>query len=206
MLVVRDDLSDRLVHLTKGDDPFRTFVKILSDRALLGGTGFIKGRHRCVCFSEAPISKLPQILSTPHENIKYRPYGLVFTKMWVFRKGGRPVIYQPDSDYAALPFAKKHLHVRFWLSDKYTVDHSWEREWRIKTDRLDFTPNDVTLLMPTRIVSDTLKEDWAARHATAGSAEPYPWHHIVLEDLGIKIPDYVPEVGRDASPATPPDK
>jgi hypothetical protein len=206
MLVIRDDLSDRLVHLTKGDDPFSTFVKILGDRALLGGTGFIKGKHRCVCFSEAPISKLPQILSTPHENIKYRPYGFVFTKKWVFRKGGRPVIYQPDSDYAALPFAKKHLHVRFWLSDKYTVDHSWEREWRIKTDRLDFTPNDVTLLMPTRIVSDTLKEDWAARHAAAGPAGPYPWHHIVLEDLGIKIPDYVPEVGGDASPATPPDK
>lgn len=204
MPVIRDDLSDRLVHLTKGDNPLSTFAKILADRALLGGTGFIKGGHRCVCFSEAPISKLPQILSTPHDNVKYRPYGFVFTKKWVFGKGGRPVIYQPDSDYADLPWSKRHLHVRFWLSDKYTVDHTWEREWRIKTNRLDFTPDDVTLLMPTRIVSDNLKEDWAAQQAATGPPEPYPWHHIVLEDLGIKIPDYVPDAGAPAvSPPVP---
>lgn len=191
MAVIRDDLSDRLVHLTKGDDPFSTFTKILNERALLGGDGFIKGKHRCVCFSEAPLSKLPQILSTPHETVKYRPYGFVFTKRWVFEKGGRPVIYQPDPDYDLLPQSKQHLHVRFWLSSRYNVDHTWEREWRVKTDRLDFTPDEVTLLIPTRTVSDALKKYWTNYHKDAGSAAPYPWHHIVLEDLGIEIPDYI---------------
>lgn len=195
MAVIRDDLSDRLVHLTKGDDPLTLFVKILHDRALLGGTGFIKGGHRCVCFSEAPISKLPQILATPHDRVKYRPYGFIFTKKWVFEKGGRPVIYQPDPDYALLPASKQHLHVRFWMSDQYTIDHTWEREWRIKTDRLEFSPDDVTLLVPTRQVSDALKEHWVAQHSADCSARPYPWHDIVLEDLGIAIPDYVPEAG-----------
>lgn len=192
MAVIRDDLSDRLVHLTKGEDPFATFVKILNDSALLGGTGFIKGGHRCVCFSEAPVSKLPQILATPHETVKYRPYGFIFRKRWVFEKGGRPVIYQPDPDYALLPPAKQHLHVRLWMSDQYTIDYTWEREWRIKTDRLDFTPEDVTLLVPTRQVSDALKEFWSAQRVAAVSNEAYPWHTVVLEDLGVEIPDYVP--------------
>lgn len=192
MTVIRDDLSDRLIHLTKGDDPFSVFAKILNDKTLLGGNGFIKGGHRCVCFSEAPISKLPQILSTPHETVKYRPYGFCFTKRWVFEKGGRPVIYQPDPDYKLLPVSKQHLHVRFWLSTTYSIDHTWEREWRIKTDRLDFTPADVTLLVPTRIVSDALRDYWAAHHNADGSHTPYPWHHVVLEDLGISMPDYLP--------------
>lgn len=106
MHIIRDDLSDRLVHLTKGEEAFETFVHILNDKALKGGNGFIKGGHKCVCFSEAPISKLPQVLSTPHDTIKYRPYGFIFTKRWVFEKGGRPVIYQPDGDYDILPLEK----------------------------------------------------------------------------------------------------
>ena len=83
--VFRDDLSDRLVHLTKGENnrPFETLVSILNDRALRGGTGFIKGKHTCVCFSEAPLSKLPQILSTPHDDVKYKPYGVMFKKSWI---------------------------------------------------------------------------------------------------------------------------
>lgn len=193
MHIIRDDLSDRLVHLTKGEEAFETFVHILNDKALKGGNGFIKGGHKCVCFSEAPISKLPQVLSTPHDTIKYRPYGFIFTKRWVFEKGGRPVIYQPDGDYDILPLEKKHLHVRFWLSETYQVDHTWEREWRIKTDKLDFTPADTTLLIPTRNVSDALKEHWSHEQAKLGSHEDYPWHHIVLDDLGIEIPDYLPK-------------
>ena len=69
---MRDDLSDKLVHLTKGvgEDPskhreeaLKTLGKILKEKRLLGGTGFIKGSHKCVCFSEAPIGKLSHILA-----------------------------------------------------------------------------------------------------------------------------------------------
>lgn len=38
-------------------------ASILSERALRGGSGFINGKHVCVCFSEAPIGKLSQILA-----------------------------------------------------------------------------------------------------------------------------------------------
>ncbi|MGX7894411.1 hypothetical protein [Tsuneonella sp. HG222] len=191
MQIIRDDLSDRLVHLTKGPDALLNFINILNTRTLLGGTGFIKGSHRCVCFSEAPVSKLPQILAMPHETVKYRPYGVMFKKQWVFAKGGRPVIYQPDPDYSKLPPEKQHLHVRFWLSDHYNIDHTWEREWRIKTDELKFTPQDVTALVPTRDISDRIKAVFAEKAAEEGKTEPYPWHHIVLEDLGIQMKDYL---------------
>ncbi|WP_049758249.1 hypothetical protein [Phenylobacterium zucineum] len=195
--VIRDDLSDRLVHLTKGDgeNAALTFFKILDDSALLGGTGFIKGGHTCVCFSEAPLAKLPQILAMPHENVRYRPYGLMFRKSWVFAKGGRPVIYQPDHDYDRLPPSHQHLHVRFYLGGAHPIDHTWEREWRIKTPRLDFTPEDVTVVVPTRNVSDGHKEHWsdvqaALRAQNPGHAViPYPWHVVALEDLGIPIPE-----------------
>jgi hypothetical protein len=195
--VYRDDLSDRLVHLTKGlgNPAFETLVKILNDGALLGGTGFIKGGHTCVCFSEAPISKLPQILSNPHPNLRYRPYGLMFKKQWVFTKGGRPAIYQPDDDYQRLPASHQHLHVRFELDKDPGIDLTWEREWRIKTPRLEFGPEDVTVIVPSRIISDALKEDWSERYADTLRQDPtketaaYPWHVVALEDLGIPIPD-----------------
>jgi len=187
MLIVRDDLSDRLVHLTKGPQAFENFVNILNTRTILGGTGYIKGNYRCVCFSEAPISKLPQILAMPHETVKYRPYGFIFHKNWVFSAGGRPVIYQPDPDFAKLPEEKRHLHVRFWLSDKYSVDHTWEREWRIKTDALKFTPAEVTVLVPTRDISDRIKQAWVLDD----QEDAYPWHHVVLEDLGVQMSDYL---------------
>ena len=84
--------------------------------------------------------------------------------------------------------SKQHLHVRFELEDSYSIDYTWEREWRIKADKLQFTPDNVTVLMPTRQISDSLKEAWASKN----TGQIYPWHHIVLEDLGVAIPDYLP--------------
>lgn len=199
--VVRDDLSDCLIHLTKGDlekEAFPNFLSIIHDRALKGGTGFIKGKHTCVCFSEAPVSKLGHLLATTVKvdsatSFKYKPYGVMFKKRWIYKEGGRPVIYQEDADYDLLHPEKKHLHVRFYLSDAYDVDHTWEREWRVKTDILPFTPKDVTLIVPQRAVIDVLKENHHSEQTKLTAAdpsrvyEPFPWHCIALEDLGVNI-------------------
>jgi hypothetical protein len=183
---MRDDISDKLVHLTKGigvdplmhrEEAARTLDKILKDQALLGGTGFIKGKHQCVCFSEAPISKLSQILAVRDSNaFKYQPYGLIVSKKWLFARGGRPVIYGPANEYNMLPNAMKYRHVRFYLSKKYDVDHSWEREWRIKTDTLKFTAEDVTVVVPDRVAKEAFQ---VSGHDA--------WHYIALSDLGVKI-------------------
>ena len=158
--MIRDDLSHNLVHLLKGDtsaDVLATFDKILADQALLGGTEDIKGNWPCVCFTETPLSHLAYALSLRDvHGIRYFPAGIMVSKPWLFSKGGRPVIYQPDADYTSLPEELQYRHVRYELDDTNTVDWTWEREWRIKCDRLDFTPEEVTLICPTRKWVDRL--------------------------------------------------
>jgi hypothetical protein len=177
--MIRDDLSNRLIHLTKGggNEPFSNLLSILREKALHGGSGYIKGGHTCVCFSETPISKIGLIIANRHKDFKYKPYGLMFHKKWVFARGGLPVIYQPDADYDDLPEKKKHLHVRFDLNDKDTIDFSWEREWRVPTNSLEFSPDDVSVIVPTRDVVEGLR--------TGGLDKC--WHLVVLEDLGVEV-------------------
>lgn len=184
---MRDDIGNNLVHLSKGvgNDPSKhraeaakNLVLILRERSLRGGMGFIKGKHVCVCFSEAPISKLSHILAANDPaGFKYQPYGVLVGKKWLFNKGGRPAIYGPDTDYEKLPDEMRYRHVRFWLSDQYSVDHTWEREWRIKADSLPITPDEVTIVVPDRAAKEAF-----SKH---GFAE---WHYIVLSDLGVEVP------------------
>ena len=138
----------------------------------------IKGAHTCVCFSEAPIGKLSHLLAVNDEGVfKYQPYGILVDKAWLFALGGRPVIYGPDYDYDHLPSDMKYRHVRFWLGDRYAIDHTWEREWRIKIDMLPINPADVTVVVPDRAAKDAFVKHFATEH----------WHYIVLSDLGVKV-------------------
>jgi len=184
--LIRDDLSNQLIHLTRGDnaDPklnrqeaFERFYSIADEGKLIGGSGFIKGGYRCVCFTEAPISKLSYILASAVEGaFKYAPYGVMVSKQWLFQKGGRPVIYGPGTEFDELPEQFRYRHVRFYLSDKFTIDHTWEREWRIKTDELVIEPAEVALVVPDRSVERSFEE-----------AFPDKWHYVVLSDLGVYV-------------------
>lgn len=186
--MIRDDLSNKLIHLTRGDnadDPqkateqaFERFHSIVTQMKLLGGNGYIKGGYRCVCFTEAPISKLSHILASgPSAGVRYAPFGVMVEKKWLYQKGGRPVIYGPDPDFAKLPEEMKYRHVRFWLGDKYEIDHTWEREWRIHTDKLILDPSQITLVVPDRAVKKVFTEQISSE-----------WHFIVLSDLGVGLP------------------
>lgn len=54
------DISGHLIHLTKGSGPrdcvgtFWRLQSIIDDRALHGGTGYVRGKYPCLCLSEAP--------------------------------------------------------------------------------------------------------------------------------------------------------
>lgn len=195
--MIAHDLSENLVHLTRGDsyqEASGILEKILGERRLLGGTGFIKGEYRCVCFTEAPIARLGMILAQPtaHQN-RYMPYGIMVKKQWLFRKGGRPVIYQPDGDFAVLPEELRYRHVRY---EPPKIDHSWEREWRIQTEALQLEPEEVTIVVPNRAWADRVRDRHASEASMiamvapvmAGSAARVPWHFLSLEDLGVPIP------------------
>lgn len=199
--MIRDDLSNKLVHLVRGDtteEAFRKFQNILAEGQLRGGDGFIRGAYRCVCFTETPISKLGYVLAN-RAAMRYRPIGIMVDKEYVFARGGRPVIYQPDNDFERLPEDLRYRHVRFELGQgDDAIDFTWEREWRLCTDQLPLDPKTTTVILPQRRWRDVLVEDHferihrlVAEHGAdaARAVVPYPWHVIVLEDLGVPIPD-----------------
>lgn len=146
----RIDTSEFLVHFTKGDNALDSFRSIATSSELRGGTGFIKGGYRCVCFTEAPLHALQDILLHPSEHgYKYAPFGIVVRKAWLFQYGGRPVIYQPDAEYGLLPEALRWRHVRYEPNANPPIDFSWEREWRVLTDSLKIAPDNAWLVVPS---------------------------------------------------------
>ncbi len=110
---------------------FEVLKEIINDKKIYGSrteTGFIKGGHSAVCFSEVPFSGLKYML---RGQSRYEPYGLIFGKVSIFKNGGRPVIYLPDSDGTWIPHEEKWRHVRY---EPGIVDYTFEREWRLKGD------------------------------------------------------------------------
>jgi hypothetical protein len=196
--VIRDDLSNRLVHLTKGAtelEAANNFESIVQTKTLRGGTGLIHSGNRCVCFSEAPISKLATILSTPSGHaMPYAPFGVMLEKSMLFAAGGRPVIYQPNSEYDFLHHSQRYRHKEYDPIE--AVDYSWEREWRILADEFPIDPAKVTLVVPNRVWADHFYESHAGSlrgvALVVKDLAPFmigksPWHFIVLEDIGISI-------------------
>ncbi len=161
--VERSDLTTEIVHLTRSKtteskDALDVLFQILDSKKILGSTtssGFIVGNTSAVCFQDAPLSAVGQNCwfeqTYRKENSwakkRYDPTGLIFKKTYIFKKGGRPVIYDVTSE------AKQNLNkdqwwriVNFDLRDsKNIVDWSHEREWRVPND-LEFEISDVILL------------------------------------------------------------
>lgn len=196
--MIRDDLSDRLVHLTKGKtekEAAERFMSIVRDKALLGGTRLIRGDYQCVCFTESPISKLGAILAEPSiHGVPYAPFGVMLTKTTLFAAGGRPVIYQPESEFEMLHQSQRYRHKDY--DPMKLPDYSWEREWRVPADRFTLDPDAVTLVVPNRIWSDFFFKEHAGGQASSimffgedamFGIRKFPWHFLVLEDLGMPV-------------------
>lgn len=101
----RTDISPYLIHFTKDtstDLAFQRLQKILEDGFLIGGSEFIKGKYKCVCFSETPETQIEKGLVNPRNYSRYSPFGILVSKKWLFSQGGRPVIYQPEEEYEYL--------------------------------------------------------------------------------------------------------
>ena len=155
----RSDLSNELIHWIKGDsdeEAFEVLLKIAQERRLLGGNGYIRDGYVCVCFTEAPETMFHEITG------RYRPFGIRVSKRWVNSEGGRPVIYQCDSEYDQLNECNKWRHVRYEPNSDPPIDFTWEREWRIRTQELNLLPGEARIIVPD--------EDWAdilvAEHLT----------------------------------------
>ncbi len=200
--LIRDDLSSKLIHLTRNHENNSAadiLSTIIAEGRLRGGTGDIKGGYRCICFCEAPISKLAQILAdNPVNRFRYQPFGIMVDKTWLFKRGGRPVIYQPDDEYELLHEKQRFRHVSYELNRDDPIDLTWEREWRIQTDELPLDPGSATIVIPDRRWEDYINakysktlfkfNTWTTDRIPLTVPDQRPiWHIIVLEDLGVPI-------------------
>ncbi|MBV9154659.1 MAG: hypothetical protein JO097_00220, partial [Acidobacteriaceae bacterium] len=147
----RADISDKLIHFTKGNswkDAFGTLRKIMSERRLLSGNYRIRGGYDCVCFTEAPLKAFADRFFAQLAPSRYAPFGLMFNKSFVFAAGGRPVIYEPESEFMVLPEEIRWRHVRYEPTSEDPVDFTWEREWRIRCEEFPFSTADAVIILP----------------------------------------------------------
>lgn len=157
----RSDISGHVVHLTKDTaegDSYSNLLNILKERKIRGSdtdSGFIIGSNKAVCFQDAPLygicqnvyydQKMNELYQTRK---RYRPVGLAFTKSYIYKMGGRPVVYEETNK------AKRMLDnsewwriVNFDISDNENyVDWTHEREWRLKGD-FDFDIGEAYVLL-----------------------------------------------------------
>jgi hypothetical protein len=146
----RFDISDKVIHFISGapDEAFGTLRTIIGERRLIGGDRFVKGSYRCVSFTEAPMEAFIGAFVRRFPFTRYSQFGLMFYKNWVFDHGGRPVIYQPDSDFDILPEELRWRHVRYEPTGEPVIDWTWEREWRMHCDELPFSPAEAEVIVP----------------------------------------------------------
>lgn len=195
--IIRDDLSNKLIHFTKGtvEEATISIYSILHQKKLISGSGNIMGDFKCICFTESPIAKFSYVLSNSGVfEFPYAPLGIMVDKIWLFKQGGRPVIYQPDSEYDLLNDSQKYRHKTY--DPEKNIDFTWEREWRINKEELAFNAMDITIIVPQRewvekfkdIYFNSLQNQALIFKTNAWLfMTKFPWHFIVLEDLGIKI-------------------
>jgi len=193
----RFDISDKLIHFTAGEaleDAFDRLGAIVREGRLIGGSRMIRGGYRCISFTEAPLAAFAPAFMRQFPFTRYSPFGLMFEKNWVFERGGRPVIYQPESDFDLLPEDLRWRHVRFEPTREIAIDWTWEREWRIRCDELAFTPAEAVIVVPDeqwahqlRRIHDAHQDMIVELYAEAVDAdiaeiwrEQFPWHIVPL--------------------------
>jgi len=202
VLQLRNDISPFLVHLTKdtGHSAKHNLGSILRSMTIKYGTkkpisdanykvayfGLdLKTRltyFSAVSFTEAPLNEIQNLLEIKGRQIDLQPYGLVFLKHKLMRKGVSPVFYvnnmmgNKDKTVEALcSLMKTHAKeaegilpfVSFFgkflkpscggTASKRMKDFMWEREWRYASRKFcfKFEKKDVFMgLCPDREISD----------------------------------------------------
>ncbi|MBZ5212764.1 DUF2971 domain-containing protein [Bacillus paralicheniformis] len=167
----RTDMTTYLTHLTRKNvggredfpkDKLEVLIKILTDKKLIAsGKGFINSGEPVVCLQDVPFYGVSQNVKHEMEHkrllgdrIRYEPLGIALHKTYVFRKGGRPVIYEKPTikdgkkTFPDIPSDLLWRIVSLDLSeDEAFTDWTHEREWRVKGD-LEFELEDVYVILP----------------------------------------------------------
>ena len=175
----RIDLTTGLVHLTKGNETknvLEVIIKILEDKKILGSTtesGFICGDTPAVCLQDTPLYSLTQnvyyeqkLRKEKEDKVRYLGWGILISKKNVYKKGGRPVIYDKKSEAKAyLPPNQWWRIVNYDLNNNdYIIDWTHEREWRVP-NHLNFELEEIALIVPN---NKAMKKIIKAYHDNTG--------------------------------------
>jgi len=154
--IVRRDMTDLLFHFTRGteDASASSILNLILREGTLRATSNWSKPDKIVCFTEAPIQEfnaifsLSSIANSVYEHPRYEPYGIAVSKKWLYKQGGRPVIYdakESQNNYSG------ELSYRFvpYNPECEDNDYTWEREWRIKINELKLDPNFTLVIVPS---------------------------------------------------------
>ncbi len=194
----RPDLSDKLIHFTCGEtneEAFSNLCSIIKGRSIRGHSNKIKGLFTCICFTEAPLAALRHGLVNLHSFSRYRPFGIIFDKSFVYAHGGRPVIYQPDGEFDELSENSKWRHMRYEPDANPPIDFTWEREWRIKAQEMPVQSHTAGIVVPSQIWEQSLRNAYTEQQDHQVYAysqimdqllaeqyrEDFPWRVICIE-------------------------
>jgi hypothetical protein len=163
----------------------------------LGSKDYTSGEV-VISFSEAPLRELitQSPVLTTEDYTRLSLYGLGFRKQYLYSLGARPVVYQPNADIALLDDSIRWRHVEFDLEKP--VDYTWQREWRLKAEKLEFDYEEVVaLLEDTADLADLLWEINIDVDVEGSSGE---WYYV---GGTCKKLDFIPlehaEISDDAS-------
>ncbi|MFL7867929.1 MAG: hypothetical protein AB8I58_03820 [Anaerolineales bacterium] len=189
-------MSDFQIHFTKGSDleeAYQNLKSIVDGRAVSGTNFKVRDDSNCVCFSEAPLSSLKSGLFNPSFYSPYSPFGIITTKQHIHTLGGRYVIYQPESEFSQLAPANQWRHVRY---EPPSIDFTWEREWRLKTEAYEFLPSNTKIIVPSETWAQRLigeyddEQEWQTiqysqvmeEELAKQYEEPFPWKVVELSN------------------------
>ena len=187
----RPDISNSVIHFTKGGTPkaaLDVLLTMVGEGRILGGTGMIKGGYRCACFTEAPLPAIAGGLVNTNSFTRYAPFGLMFSKDWLYERGGRPVIYQSDAEYNQLPETLRWRHVRYEPLSDPVIDFTWEREWRLPCDELTFDASEVALVVPDTGWQEFIFHIWNSQQQLEAEAYSTVLDQLVIQQLEEPCP------------------
>lgn len=195
----RPDIAPNLLHLASGETRSAAFAvlrTIVAERRLLGSDELSPGGYRCVSFTEAPVRNLRDVYRWSTErDARLQPYGVLLGKDYLYALGGRPVIYQPDAEFALLPEPLRYRHASYDPLTDPPIDFSWQREWRLHADVLPLEPERCCIVVASEEDRAALLNEHAEREelrleglvsavgrSLAGQfAESFPWPVISLD-------------------------
>ncbi len=153
----RDDLLDG--RPASDHSAFAALVRIARERLLRASGRAIRGGYAVICFTAVPLDELPRlnVFRVHRGRWDFEPYGIVIRRLWLERRGARPVRYAAAADWAGIaeldrPFFQLARGGRRPGRGSAATGIDWtvEREWRHRGD-LDLgelAAEDVMLFVP----------------------------------------------------------